>query len=145
MVGMRRRHFTLEEANELLSWLQETLAGVMPLRDELAGRQEELLSLLRNRRGNGASSKEREATELQRTVDRITRQVQRRLREISDKGIIVRDLGRSLVDFPSYREGREVYLCWIRGEEQIAYWHETNVGYGSRQPLMGEEADGPPG
>ena len=119
----------------MLPWLQETLENIMPLRDELAGRQEELLALLRNRRGNGASSKEREATDLQRTVDRITRQVQRRLRAVSDKGIIVRDLGRSLVDFPSYREGREVYLCWIRGEEQIGYWHETNAGYGSRQPL----------
>ena len=132
---MRRRHFTLEEANDILPWLQETLGGVMPLRDELAARQEELLALLRDRRGNGASSKEREATELQRTVDRVTQQLQRRLREISDKGIIVRDLGRWLVDFPSYREGREVYLCWIRGEEQIGYWHETNAGYGSRQPL----------
>ena len=142
---MRQRHFTLEEANDILPWLQETLGGVMPLRDELAARQEELLALLRDRRGNGASSKEREATELQRTVDRVTQQLQRRLREISDKGIIVRDLGRWLVDFPSYREGREVYLCWIRGEEQIGYWHETNVGYGSRQPLLGEEADGPPG
>ena len=132
---MIRRHFILEEANALLPWLRETLAGVMPLRDELAARQAELLALLRDRRGNGASSKEKEATELQRTVDRVTQQLQRRLREISDKGIIVRDLGRWLVDFPSYREGREVYLCWIRGEEQIGYWHETNTGYGSRQPL----------
>lgn len=142
---MRRRHFTLKEANDRLAWLQETLASVMPLRDELAARQEELLALLRDRRGNGASSKEREATELQRTVDRVTQQLQRRLREISDEGIIVRDLGRWLVDFPSYREGREVYLCWVRGEEQIAYWHETNVGFDSRQPLLEEEADGPPG
>lgn len=135
----------MEEANDILPWLQETLAGVMPLRDELAARQADLLALLRDRRGNGASSKEREATELQRTVDRVTQQLQRRLREISDKGIIVRDLGRWLVDFPSYREGREVYLCWIRGEEQIGYWHETSAGYDSRQPLLGEEADGPPG
>ncbi len=132
---MERRHFTLEEANELLPWLAETLSGLMPVREELAERQQELLELLRQRRGNGASSKESQTVELQRTVDRLTNQLQRGLREINQKGIIVRDLSRWLVDFPSYRDEKEVYLCWIRGEVEIAYWHETNAGFSSRQPL----------
>ncbi len=105
---MERRHFTLEEANELLPWLAETLSGLMPVREELSERQQELLVLLRQRRGNGASSKESESVELQRTVDRLTNQLQRRLREINQKGIIVRDLSRWLVDFPSDRDGREI-------------------------------------
>ena len=132
---MEQRHFTLEEANELLPWLAETLSGLMPMREELAEHQQELLVLLRQRQGNGASSKERQTVDLQRTVDRLTNQLQRRLREISQRGIIVRDLSRWLVDFPSYRDGKEVYLCWIRGEVEIAYWHETNAGFGSRRPL----------
>ena len=132
---MEQRHFTLEEANEMLPWLAETLAGLMPVREELAERQQELLVLLRQRRGNGASSKESQTVELQRTVDRLTNQLQRRLREISQRGIIVRDLSRWLVDFPSDRDGREIYLCWIQGEVEIAYWHETNAGFSSRQPL----------
>ena len=132
---MRRRHFTPEEANALLPWLEETLTGIMPLREELAGKQEELLGLLRERRGNGASSRGREVADLQHTVDRLTQQLQQRLRGISAEGIIVRDLSRWLVDFPSYREGREVFLCWVRGEDRIGYWHETNAGFSSRQPI----------
>ena len=132
---MERRHFTLEEANDLLPWLIDTLAVVMPLREELVGRQEDLLTLMRERRGNGASSKDREVTETQRTVERLTQQLQRQLLQITEQGIIVRDLARWLVDFPSYREGREVYLCWIRDEETIEYWHETNAGFDSRQPI----------
>ena len=132
---MRRRRFTLEEANAELPWLVETFAGLMPVRDELAVRQQDLLDLLRERRGNGATSKEREQRALQRSVDRLTQDLQRKLREIGERGIIVRDLSRWLVDFPSDRDSREVYLCWIRGEEQIAYWHEINAGYDSRQPL----------
>jgi hypothetical protein len=73
--------------------------------------------------------------ELQRKVDRLTQQLQRVVREITQRGIIVRDLGRWLVDFPSYREGREVYLCWVRGELAIGFWHETDTGFGDRQPL----------
>ena len=132
---MEQQHFTLDEANAMLPWLVETFTGIMPLRDDLAAKQEQLLVLLRNRRGNGASSKEREATDLQRTVERLTQQLQRSLREIAQRGIIVRDLARWLVDFPSYREGREIYLCWIRGEENIGFWHETNTGFNNRQPL----------
>jgi hypothetical protein len=33
------------------------------------------------------------------------------------------------------REGREVYLCWRLGEEDVAFWHELQAGFGGRQPL----------
>ena len=132
---MRQHHFTVEEANAMLPWLAETLAAMMPVREELTVKQEELLVLLRVRRGNGATSREGELAELQRTVDRLTQELQDKLREIAQRGIIVRDLSRWLVDFPSYRDGREVFLCWIQGEVSIGYWHETNTGFGNRQPL----------
>ena len=54
------------------------------------------------------------------------------LREL---GLVLRDLDRGLVDFPALRNGREVYLCWEEGEEQIGYWHDLDTGYGGRQPL----------
>jgi hypothetical protein len=44
-------------------------------------------------------------------------------------------MGIGLLDFPSLRDGREVYLCWKWGEEDIAFWHEVEAGYGGRQPL----------
>ncbi|HUX86133.1 MAG TPA: DUF2203 family protein [Chloroflexota bacterium] len=40
-----------------------------------------------------------------------------------------------LVDFPAERDGRVVYLCWRRGEDQIHYWHELDAGFAGRQPL----------
>ena len=132
---MERRHFTVDEANAMLPWLVETFTGIIPLRDDLAAKQEELLVLLRNRRGNGASSKGREAADLQRTVDLLTQQLQSSLREIAQRGIMVRDLVRWLVDVPSYRDGKEIYLCWIQGEETIGFWHDTDTGFNNRQPL----------
>ncbi len=127
--------FTLDEANGLLSWLENKLADMIPDRDRLAAQQERLLELLRRRRSNGHSSSEQDILECKREVDRLTQQLQEYLKEVTDLGILVRDLGRGLVDFPSKREGREVYLCWLRGEERIDYWHETNVGFAARQPL----------
>jgi hypothetical protein len=127
--------FTLDEANALLPWLEDKLAGMIPDRDNLAAAQERLLELLRRRRSNGHSSSEEDILECKRGVDRLTEQLQENLKEVTERGILVRDLGRGLVDFPSRREEREVYLCWLRGEERIDYWHETNVGFGGRQPL----------
>ena len=108
---------------------------MMPLHDELMERQRTLEALLRQRRSNGASSTEEEIDESQRAAEGLTRQLQQALAEITDMGIIVRDVARGLVDFPSLQDGREVYLCWLRGEESIDFWHEINRGFDNRQPL----------
>jgi hypothetical protein len=52
-----------------------------------------------------------------------------------ERDIVLRDLDRGLVDFPSLRDGEEVYLCWVDGEPAIEYWHELDAGYAGRQPL----------
>ena len=132
---MSETSFTLDEANDLLPWLEERFNRMVPIRDELAARQEDLLELLRLRRGNGSASKEEDIVGAQRDADRLTQRLQRDLREIARRGIIVQDLGRGLVDFPSNREGREIYLCWLRGEERITHWHETDAGFAGRQRL----------
>jgi hypothetical protein len=132
---MMRRHFTLDEANALLPWLEEQFARMMPRRNELEAQQERLIQLLRLRRSNGHSSKEEDIVATQKAVDQLTRELQEALKVITDRGILVRDLGRGLVDFPAMREEREVYLCWVMGEERIAYWHDTNTGFAGRRPL----------
>lgn len=53
----------------------------------------------------------------------------------AEAGIVLRDIAGGLLDFPGRREGREIYLCWRRGEEAVAYWHDTDTGFAGRQPL----------
>ena len=134
-LAMRERRYTLEEANATLPWLEEVLARMVPLRDQLNTLQNELLSLMQHRSGNGATSHDQEIEESQRTMDDLAQQLRQELQEITDRGIIVRDIVRGLVDFPSDREGQTIYLCWLRGEPQIDYWHGTNEGIGSRKRL----------
>jgi hypothetical protein len=49
--------------------------------------------------------------------------------------IVLRDADRGLVDFPSIRDGEEVYLCWEAGEPRVAWWHEPEAGFAGRRPL----------
>lgn len=70
-----------------------------------------------------------------RQVGEAFLQVRELLAELLQRGIVVRDVDRGLVDFPAIREDREVYLCWELGEEEIGYWHELDAGYRGREPL----------
>jgi hypothetical protein len=44
-------------------------------------------------------------------------------------------LSSGLIDFPSLRAGREVWLCWKYDEPQVAYWHDLQSGFAGRQPI----------
>jgi len=57
------------------------------------------------------------------------------LEELARKDIALRNPETGLVDFPATIDGRPVFLCWKLGERGIGFFHETNAGYGGRQPL----------
>ena len=48
---------------------------------------------------------------------------------------MLRDIDRGLVDFPAIVDGREVYLCWELGEDEVSFWHDLSSGYRGREPL----------
>ena len=54
---------------------------------------------------------------------------------ILDTGVLIKDINIGLLDFPAFKDGREVYLCWQYGEGEIAFWHEIEAGYAGRQPI----------
>ena len=41
----------------------------------------------------------------------------------------MKDLERGLVDFPSQRGGRPVFLCWELGETNVSHWHGVEETY----------------
>jgi hypothetical protein len=50
-------------------------------------------------------------------------------------GLTLRDIEHGLVDFPALVAGRQVWLCWQRGETTIGYWHGLETGFSGRRPL----------
>ena len=55
--------------------------------------------------------------------------------ELHHVGVELKDFEKGLIDFPAIHEGREVYLCWQRGEELIQAWHEVDEGFAGRQDI----------
>ena len=121
------RHYTLEEANAALERVVELLEGLRSARERLGDREaREALSESAPANGGGAPG---------RTVSEGFLALRDALTELREREIVLRDLDRGLVDFPSMRDGAEVYLCWQEGEQEIGYWHDPDVGYAGRQPL----------
>ena len=128
-VEMEKDQFTLDEANSLIPWLVETFRKLELLRQEFTAIQERFADLKRT------SGNVTDGDKLKVSAEQLARQIEEGVEEILDQGIIIRDVSRGLVDFPSQRDGREVYLCWIGGEDRIDYWHETDRGFSHREPL----------
>lgn len=126
---MEPDQFTLDEANAWIPWLAEKFRQLNLVQQEYAAIQERIYD------SRIASDDETGVSELKATSDQLSRQLEEGVEEILDQGIIVRDLSLGLVDFPSLREDRDIYLCWIGGEAQVDYWHEINQGFSRRQPI----------
>lgn len=58
------------------------------------------------------------------------------LAELEERGIVLRDVERGLVDFPSrHPQGKTVLLCWQIGEPDLGWWHLPEDGIAGRRPL----------
>jgi hypothetical protein len=124
---VHERHFTRAEANALLPQLKALLKQLREAKDELTD-AEAHEALSEAAPGNGGGEEGRQ-------VGVAFLEVRRLLETIEQSGIVLRDIDRGLVDFPAVIDGNEVYLCWELEEDDVAYWHDMDAGYGGREPL----------
>lgn len=127
--------FTWEEAVALLPRLRPILEQSRDAFVQFRKAGQQLAELNWKVRGNGHGLQEEEIQRLNQVLERLRDLLVRRVEAIRALGAEVKDLELGLVDFPSQREGRVVYLCWQVDEPTIAYWHELDAGYQGRQPL----------
>ena len=124
---LHRRHFTVEEANlqlPVVGRLVRTLREARRrLADEDIGRDFGTHAELTGGAWPGA----------ERAVAAL--EVALCLGRLETLGVVVRDLERGLIDFPSLIGGEEVYLCWLLDEPAVGHWHAVDGGFGGRRPL----------
>ena len=126
-MSQHARHYTVDQANAALEWVGERLERLRAARLQLS--DEEARAAL------GEAAPSNGGGEPGRVVSEAFLELQRTLGELQAMEVVLRDLERGLVDFPTLRDGREVYLCWEAGESEIGFWHDIDAGYGGRQPL----------
>lgn len=126
------RYFGIDEANE-------RVADVRPMLEQLRADREHIATvqraLERERETNGSAEHAEQLAELEDDIREVVRRMQSSVGQIDSWGITLRDISTGLIDFPALANGRPIWLCWRLGEDDIAWWHEVNQGYDSRQPL----------
>ena len=149
------RYYTLDAANAavpeldgIVGVLAEQRAELVRLRDEVlaagSGAGDGATTAVADR-ANGRPPERRASAADPPIVDdlRLTRlrmqglidQMAAGVARIDALGLTLRDIEHGLVDFPALVAGRQVWLCWQRGETAIGWWHGLDTGFSGRRPL----------
>jgi hypothetical protein len=114
--------FTVEEAKLLVPAVRDLADQIVVVRADLT---------VASRSTPGAPLADRKALEA-------------RLSELLDSlaglGVQIKGWAPLLVDFPVALPGadgglREVLLCWLEGDHELAWFHEVDHGFAGRRPL----------
>ena len=124
--------FSPEKASALIPVLAPLIDDMWLKRRELAIKLLEQDPELRKASGRaGASTAERRGES--RRCTELKAEVVRIINRIEAYGCLVKDIDLGLLDFPSMRDGRTVFLCWKAGEASVTHWHGTDESFTHRR------------
>lgn len=128
-----KKFFSLERATS-------SLVLVRPIVRELLEHHKDLVCLQKDIQH--IESKEEIDDDLQEIADAnyeamnlVLDRIAYNIDELHTVGCIFKDFQVGMVDFPTHFEGRDVYLCWQFGENEISNWHEMEGGYKGRNEI----------
>ena len=121
-----QRYFTLNEAQGVLPQIVAKLEAIQNCRGQLQNLAANMESM-DSAAEDGKSPKE--------MLHNLLRQTTQLTNELAADGVLVRNLETGLIDFPSRRDGKDVFLCYMLGESDIKYWHPIHEGYTGRQSI----------
>lgn len=122
-----KTHYTRDEARALLPQLRIWLDQIAFARHNLGKLDRQLTQAL----GLGDDL----GGEMVNRYVRTLAQVKDILQRFAAREIMIKDVDRGLIDFPAFVGGKEVFLCWEKGEEDVEHWHDLDTGFGGRERL----------
>ncbi len=134
--GLRITLFTVEQATQLaheLTPLVKSLAEAKRDLDRLDTSIEALRMALA-----GASAGNPDAAELAGMAERrrpLAARIGEGVARIHRQGVLVKDVGRGLLDFYALKGDQLVLLCWVLGEPAVSHWHTLEGGFAGRQRI----------
>jgi len=133
------KHFTLDEANAMIPHVRRLFDEIRHLMQPLADGEHPLPSN-GNGNGNGHASKQPANAYDEWSEEKRHEAAYRLLNALQQQGIVIQDVERGLIDFPSIQNGREVFLCYeLTDGHFIEYFHDLDAGYAGRQKITGEQ------
>ena len=130
------KYFTLDEAAALLPWVRETLATTNV---ELLGLYDEMVlakRLYALKYADRLPRQDEQQQALELKIQRFEQTIERWIAFFQEKGLIVRNLQKGIVDFPYQTKDKDLlFLAWRKGDDGILYFYEANESTRSRRPI----------
>jgi hypothetical protein len=132
----RLRTYTVEEANNELPRVRRIVAQIAELSALLPDLEDQarIAQYESKRPGAGTEDHDRQQ-QAQDTVRGAEIELLKAVANLNGMGIQLKSPLEGLIDFPSYRDGELVELCWKLGEELVEHWHHVGEGYAGRKKL----------
>jgi hypothetical protein len=127
-IFMPKKYFTLEEANALIPELNDWVPRLQELYSLMHKGFPDIQKARSKAEYGGGSTHGTDYLKVVLKANQITKGLEKR-------GCVIKGIEMGLVDFPSIRDGKEVYLCWKIPEQEIRFWHDLDTGFAGRQPI----------
>ena len=132
----RLRTYTVEEANQELPRVRRIVAQIAELSALLPELEDQARIAEYESKRERASAGERERHQQARdAASGAELELLKAVASLNGLGIQLKGPLEGLIDFPSYREGELVELCWKLGEERVEHWHHVGEGFAGRKKL----------
>ena len=129
------RFYDIDEANATLGELESIATVLAEQRAELVRLRDHALARSPGTGDDVEPLSDDELRTLRLRMQGLVDQMAAGVARIDQLGLSLRDIESGLVDFPALVSGRQVWLCWRRGEAQIGWWHDLDTGFSGRRPL----------
>ncbi len=135
---MNPKFFSIEEADRLIGFFERTLDRIKRNKQVFLWLHEEIAILtLIVECGSSKNNPDTKALEEKtKKHDYLAEEIQKDISAITEKGCILRDVDRGVIDFYAIMDESVVFLCWQQGEDSVMYWHPIQTGFNGRQPLV---------
>ncbi|WP_435006467.1 DUF2203 domain-containing protein [Tundrisphaera lichenicola] len=133
-VEAKSKYFSVEEANKSLPLVKAIVGDIVSQFQIVNDLKARLIEVQRDRRRPAHDAYAEEIAQSQSELEGEETKLHTYIEELTRLGVELKGPD-GLCDFPSLRDGREVYLCWRLGETQVTHWHEKNAGFSGRQPI----------
>jgi hypothetical protein len=134
---MTQKHFTLEEANNLLPIIKRELELLQSIKHQFDRKNKDLqhhkMEIFSN--GNQKPGDDDPFFKQECALEFLQMEAHVHINNIQAKGAQLKDIDLGLIDFPGFLNGQEVLWCWKLGEEKINHYHGASDGFAGRKPI----------
>ena len=123
-----KKLFTLEEANSFIPQLLEWVPRIQKLSASFQNDFSDIKNAREKAKWGGGSEQGVEYLNAVLKYNNL-------MRKVEEMGCEIKGIREGLIDFPSMRDGKEVYLCWRMPEKEILFWNDLHAGFAGRKPI----------